>query len=121
MIERGVILAEEGELLDLHHLFSIENALSTASMLGLSRLGTLTTDSEEEPSAAALSASATTTGSIDDFATEMVRQGRSSLPAIEDALVRAAVKQAEGNIARAATLLGVTRAQVDYRVKKLGD
>jgi two-component system, NtrC family, response regulator HydG len=43
-----------------------------------------------------------------------------SLPAIEQALVRSAVRRTKGNISRAASLLGVTRAQAEYRAKKLG-
>ena len=34
-------------------------------------------------------------------------------------MTRAALKQTGGNISKAAALLGVTRAQLDYRVKKI--
>ena len=40
-----------------------------------------------------------------------------SLAEIEDALVSAAVRQANGNLAAAARLLGMTRAQLVYRQK----
>ena len=39
------------------------------------------------------------------------------LKEIEDALVSAAVRQANGNLAAAARLLGMTRAQLVYRQK----
>jgi two-component system, NtrC family, response regulator HydG len=38
---------------------------------------------------------------------------------VEDALVRAALSAAGGNISKAAQLLRATRHQMDYRVKKL--
>jgi two-component system response regulator HydG len=107
VLERGVILAQDGEIIDLHHLFSIDNALSPTSMLGLGNLGTLTQDADDEP------AEAQAADSVDAIAAEMVRQGKASLPIMEDALVRAAVKQADGNVSRAAAILGLTRAQVD--------
>jgi DNA-binding NtrC family response regulator len=53
------------------------------------------------------------------WADELVRQGRATLADVEDALVRAAVSAADGNISRAAQLLRITRHQMDYRVKKL--
>jgi transcriptional regulator with GAF, ATPase, and Fis domain len=34
-------------------------------------------------------------------------------------MVRMALRQAGGNVTKAATLLGLTRSQMDYRVKKL--
>jgi two-component system, NtrC family, response regulator HydG len=41
-----------------------------------------------------------------------------SLDEWEDALVDAALGAAGGNISKAAKLLGITRARVEYRVKK---
>lgn len=43
-----------------------------------------------------------------------------SLDAIEDALVRQAMKRSGGNQTRAAELLGLSRDQLRYRLKKLG-
>jgi transcriptional regulator with PAS, ATPase and Fis domain len=53
------------------------------------------------------------------WAEDLVRQGKAALSDVEDALVRAAVSEADGNISKAAQLLNVTRHQMDYRVKKL--
>ena len=117
VLERGVILAQDGELIDTHHLFSVEDALSSAPMLQPGAGGTLTplvTPAEgaalTEPPASAL----------EDLAAELLERGKGSLAAIEAALVREAIRQAKGNISRAASLLGVTRAQAEYRAKKLG-
>jgi len=38
---------------------------------------------------------------------------------VEDALVNAALSEAGGNISKAAARLGLTRAQLDYRVKRV--
>ncbi len=126
VLERGVILANDDELVDLHHLSSfgvdvIGAALSLPAAMSAVQPGPILSsevpaagqDVVVEPIADAA------VESLDALAFRIVRQGMASMPAMEDALVRAAVQQADGNISRAATLLGVSRAQVDYRHKKL--
>jgi transcriptional regulator with GAF, ATPase, and Fis domain len=49
----------------------------------------------------------------------VIARQQSTLGQIEDALMQAALKSAHGNISKAANLLGITRAQMDYRTKKL--
>jgi len=115
VLERGVILAEDSELIDTHHLFSIDNALNTASLLGINGTGPLT------PLGGETARDSSVAASIDAMAEEIVRQGGVSMSDMDDAMTRAAVRQAGGNISRAAKLLGVTRAQLDYRVKSLDD
>jgi len=115
VLERGVILAQDDELIDIHHLFSVDNALNSATLLGMGQGGRLTDNAEPEDEQGAGTAS-----SLDELATGLLRDGRATLGAMEDALTRAALRQTGGNVSRAATLLGVTRAQLDYRVKKLG-
>ena len=56
---------------------------------------------------------------LDTLADGLLREGRATLGDMEDAMTRAALKQTGGNISKAAALLGITRAQLDYRVKKL--
>jgi transcriptional regulator with GAF, ATPase, and Fis domain len=41
------------------------------------------------------------------------------LPATQDRLSLAALARAKGNVSKAARQLGLTRAQLDYRVKKI--
>ena len=118
VLERGVILAQDGELIDVHHLFSVDsNDLSTPTLLGLNLDGDLTQfdDSFDVPCDGANLKDQ----SLDQIADSLVREGKTSLSDMDDALTRAAVRQSGGNISRAAALLGVSRAQVDYRVKKL--
>jgi transcriptional regulator with GAF, ATPase, and Fis domain len=44
-----------------------------------------------------------------------------SLDALESTLILAAVKRADGNLSAAARMLGLTRPQLSYRMKKLQD
>lgn len=57
--------------------------------------------------------------SVEALAEALVQQGKIHLPEMEDALVRAALKQTGGNITRAADILGLSRPQLDYRQKKI--
>lgn len=109
VLERGVILAQGSELIDVHHLFNVENALNCPMLLSMGQGGHLT----------AQDVSAAPPSSLDEMAEEWLREGRATLADVEDALTRAALKQTDGNVSRAATLLGVTRAQLDYRIKKI--
>lgn len=119
MLERGLIMVPAGETLDIVHLTSVEDALSASAFLEVGRDGGLT-DHHDAPPGEGSDGDAPGV-SLDAIAEDVVRQGTMSLPQMEDALVRAAVKQAGGNISRAAGLLGITRSQLDYRVKRLGD
>jgi two-component system response regulator HydG len=122
VLERGIILADEGGAIDIPHLFSVDENPANSTQLGLSELGALTpampnlaetTGMEPGPRGAAGS------GSIDEWASNVIAGQQSTLGQIEDALMQAALKSAQGNISKAANLLGITRAQMDYRTKKL--
>ncbi len=115
MVERGVILAEDEGALDICHLFTSGERIDTRT-LALSKTGTL--------DAAALEAMAGRTGMIesagglDHLAGDLVEQGI-ALEELEATLLRAAVRKADGNLSAAARLLGMTRPQLAYRLKKL--
>ncbi|ATE58644.1 sigma-54-dependent Fis family transcriptional regulator [Thauera sinica] len=113
VLERGVIMIQDDEVLDTHHLTSVDDALNPQGFLGVGDHGALTLGSETGQAAVA-------DHSIDAVAENMLLLGTGTLPEMEDALVRAAIRQAGGNISRAARLLGVTRSQLDYRAKKIG-
>lgn len=115
VLERGVILVKENELIDLHHLFSVENALSSVSMLSISPDNGLLIPEVSENLVNA------DHGSIDALVTALLREGKADLNAIEDSLTRAALKESNGNLSQAARLLGLRRSQLDYRVKKRQD
>jgi len=116
VIERGIILSEIGEPLAVRHLFSFDNSLETGDTLGLNDLGSLASPTMEMDRYE-------TTGSIsmnlDDWAENLLRTGRpNTYSDAGDALIRAAIKDANGNLVKAASALGLTRNQVEYRVKK---
>lgn len=55
------------------------------------------------------------------WATQAIQRQDATLDEIEKALMQAALDSAKGNISKAATLLGISRAQLDYRVKKISN
>jgi len=120
VIERGIILADDGESLDLRHLFSVDTTLGNSSLMRLTEMGTLAQSDalihadDLQPPAGAVSAPAT----LDEWARVAIRQQSGQLADVEHALVNAALAEAGGNISKAASLLGLTRAQLDYRVKR---
>ncbi len=123
LIERGVISAQDDELMDIHHLSQGgHNPISDA--IGLNAQGQLAMGSPVpavvtqrpqtplvevggEPSVARLRAflrgDQTTLGT--------------SLEEIESLLVETAMQRSHGNYTVAAQMLGMTRAQLSYRVK----
>lgn len=102
VIERGVILAPQGGWVEIEHLFAYvtgdqneESAITAAGKL-------------EENSTRKCSA-----GLLDSI----IASGL-SLEQLEQELLAEAVKRNEGNLAGAARLLGMTRPQLQYRLKK---
>ncbi len=116
VLERGVILCQDDELIDTHHLFSVDNAHQGSALLGVGHGGLLTPLNDMADAAADTAGHSDT---LDTLADGLLREGRATLGDMEDAMTRAALKQTGGNISKAAALLGITRAQLDYRVKKL--
>jgi two-component system response regulator HydG len=112
VLERGIILADEGGALDIPHLFSVEESSARSTQLGLSELGAAA------PGHGAPDTTPGAGGAIKDWAASIIRRQEVSLGQIEDALLHAALDAARGNISKAANLLGITRAQMDYRTKK---
>ena len=120
VIERGVILGEDDEPLGYHQLFTIESALGERGPMVLNELGLLaehTGSSESLGQAQGLES--TSAQAFSTWAESVVGHSAISLAEIEDVLVKAAFKSANGNMTKAATLLGITRAQLAYRIKKL--
>jgi two-component system response regulator HydG len=103
LIERGVISAEDGAAIDVVHMFRREQ-LSHASLLAIGAQGTLTADAAEP-------------GALLDLLRQHVGT-ETPLPAIEQRLLREAVAAASGNLAAAARTLGLTRAQLAYRLER---
>ncbi len=99
LIERGVILATQAGMVEVEHLFP--NQPDTAQT-GLNANGQLV----RLPSA-----------QDDDLSTRILNSG-SSLDEIEARVLDHAVARASGNLSEAARLLGLTRPQLAYRLKR---
>ncbi len=105
MIERAVILAEDGGALDLCHLFTTGEEIDVSSFI-LKRSGNIALMDEpvETPSAPA------STGP----------GARPGLAETEVAMLRAAIAEANGNLSLAARVLGISRPTLAYRLRKYG-
>ncbi len=114
VLERGIILADEGGAIDTAHLFSVDENPAIMSRLGLSELGALIPPASDK----ARNTSCASKNKIDALAESLILAQEFNLEQIENALLDAALKSSLGNISKAAGLLGLTRAQMDYRTKK---
>ena len=99
LVERGVILACQGGMIEVEHLFP---QLTQTAQTGVGANGQLT----ELPSA-----------QDDDLSARILDSG-SSLDDVEARVLNHAVTRAGGNLSLAARLLGLSRAQLAYRQKR---
>ncbi|HEY5789248.1 MAG TPA: sigma 54-interacting transcriptional regulator [Gammaproteobacteria bacterium] len=110
LVERTVILAEEGEPVDLRHLFGTEG-LTHAALAHATHADEAHERAEGGPGDELLC-----TGLLD----RMLEQGL-GLDGFEERLLRHALERAGNNLAEAARLVGLTRPQFAYRLKKYTD
>jgi two-component system response regulator HydG len=122
LIERGVICAGDGEVIDIVHLAEIGAPLMD-SAIGLTPEGRL---SAGEPRADAAPTPAPIADRVSGdplleglqaFVSGRQRTLNQPLAEIELHLVRLAMERTGGNITAAAQMLGMSRAQVSYRLK----
>lgn len=99
LVERGVILACQGGMIEVEHLFP---HLAQTVQTSVDANGQLT----ELPSAQ------------DDELSERILDSGSSLDDVEARVLNHAVTRAGGNLSQAARLLGLSRAQLAYRQKR---
>ena len=102
MVERGVVYAGEGALIDISHIFT---GAEHSPRFGLQ----LTPDGKVESAGRARAAA--------------VKGGLSNAEDLKQAeikLYREALEAAGGNISRAARMLGMSRPQLEYRLKRDG-
>ena len=104
MIERGVILAPSGTRIEVHHIFSACDERDAVEF-GLDVHGAINARSDETGKALC----------------EAVFNGEMTLEQIEAMLLERAVDKARGNLSSAARMLGVTRPQLAYRLRRLQD
>ena len=97
IIERAVILADDGGSLDLGHLFTSGEEIDSTSFI-LKRDGKIVLS---EPAPVQI-------------------EHKPGLEETESAMLRSAVHEAKGNLARAARSLGISRPKLAYRLQKYG-
>jgi len=101
-VERGVILAPNGGRIEVGHLFSsgAEDEMREFSLDGDGKLGPLRDETSRS-------------------LCEAVCNGVMTLDQVEAMLLETAVDKAGGNLSSAARMLGLTRPQLAYRLKRL--
>ena len=113
LVERGVIAAEDGGAIDVAHMFRREQ-MSDDLLFSIGEHGGLRSGSEAGVSSL-----------IEHIATGLGQRGDAagrtlSLEDVEHRLLKEAVERADGNLAAAARSLGLTRAQLAYRLRSAG-
>ena len=103
MVERGVILAPSGTRIEVGHLFSSPSADDSLQEFGLGLDGNLDLNHWEPGKELC----------------EAVFNGVMTLEQVEAMLIETAVDKAHGNLSGASRMLGLTRPQLAYRLKRL--
>jgi DNA-binding NtrC family response regulator len=103
MVERGVILAPSGTRIEVEHMFSAYDDNNHQPEFGLDRHGELNLPC----------------GEAGQELCEAVFNGVMTLEQVETMLVETAVNKAHGNLSSAARMLGLTRPQLAYRLRRL--
>ncbi|OAF07592.1 sigma-54-dependent Fis family transcriptional regulator [Bradyrhizobium neotropicale] len=108
LIERGVVYADEGGVIDVGHLFSGSELLPPFSIQLTSegRLGRMPLHTDGVPPTEAPPALSPDHGA--------------SFADVERATYETALARAGGNVSAAARALRISRAQLDYRLRRLG-
>lgn len=120
VIERGVILGQDDQPLGYSQLFTMDGEDRERGTMGLNELGliaeqTIPTGTLSRPAGHAnLEADA-----LFAWAEGVVKLPTVTLTDVENSLVKAAFDAADGNLSKAAGMLGITRAQLAYRIKKM--
>ncbi len=108
VVERAAIVVDPGSPIDVGHLFGGE--VKPIELFRVSR-GRLFRDEPESEDPEL---------DIHSFVTDALTRGV-PLEVVEEALIRGAVARSDGNLAAAARTLGLTRAQLAYRFRKLDE
>ncbi|RMV89710.1 Sigma-54 dependent transcriptional regulator [Pseudomonas amygdali pv. sesami] len=107
LIERGLIASDEGQAIDLVHIFRNESLPEDS--YSLNPEGTLRQTSVSETRQSSTARLLDTLG----------QSGQAfSIDDLEQRLIHEALDESEGNLAAASRLLGLSRAQFAYRLKK---
>lgn len=106
IIERGVIIASNNTQIDIPNLFPSLNSVEPSNLLTAQSADSAM---EQLP-----------TAGIEGITDRLLDQ-KVPLAEIESKLLDSAVKRAKGNLSAAARLLGLSRPQIAYRLKKIGE
>ncbi len=112
MIERGVLLADDGEPVGMSHLFTADQGVVSAGTFGLDARGQLAGRGR------AKSPPQTHGDELRDRLAPLLDSQAGPLDAAEQTLIDLALEQAGGNLAQAARQLGISRRQLAYRLEK---
>jgi transcriptional regulator with GAF, ATPase, and Fis domain/predicted hydrocarbon binding protein len=118
VIERAVILVEDGEAIDLHHLFTSDVQSGKGSLHWLDEAGRFVGQGEVPVETGPASLAAPVAES--PWYVQAIEQPTHSLEAIEQSIVMAALRAHEGSLVKTARHLGLSRAQIVYRMNKWG-
>ncbi|WP_372717170.1 sigma 54-interacting transcriptional regulator [Immundisolibacter sp.] len=113
MIERGVLLADDNEPIGVPHLFTSPQAASPVTF-GIDASGHLAGRGKTPEDA---------DSTLRDRLAPLLETDAASgmgLDAVEQTLMDIAIEQADGNLAKAARRLGISRRQLAYRLEKRG-
>jgi len=109
VIERGVLLATDGGLIELDHLFvsppDVDTDVEQTHMSKVNDKGLVQPLSSQDPLS-------------DQYYDGLIEQGEFNLHRHEQQIFEAAVRKANGNLTHAAQYLGVTRRQLAYRINE---
>ena len=121
LIERGVISCDDGQAMDLQHIMLNGELFDESAPLGLTPDGRL--DLEPAPVAEQRSVTQRVTPlppaleRLAAFLNGSDERLQTSLQEVEGLLIDQALKRTGGNVTAAAHLLGLSRAQINYRRK----
>ncbi|KXV04288.1 Fis family transcriptional regulator [Caballeronia megalochromosomata] len=122
IVERGVILANDGGAIDIGHLFTSGESIETQTF-GIGDDGSLAASHSLFAQAGDAGADEVerVTRKVNNLLLGIGSDAEpTSLDDIETALLKSAVQRAEGNLSAAARNLGITRPQLVYRLKIRG-
>ncbi len=118
VIERGVILGEDDQPLGYHQLVTVDSEMGAHVPMAPNEQGLLAERRDFHLESVSMEA-AQEAEALALWAEGIVARSNVSLSEVENTLVKAAFRAAQGNFTHAAGLLGMTRAQLAYRVKKM--
>ncbi|MBN0987980.1 sigma 54-interacting transcriptional regulator [Amphritea pacifica] len=113
LVERGVISADDDNAIDLRHLFRFEQ-MPSEFVYSVGIAGGLAKEDANE----ALTASEAIEGGLLDRFLALSQSESLSLESLELRLIQEAVERCRGNLAAAARMMGLSRAQLAYRLSK---